>query len=303
MTDVTAPSGWYPDLHVPSVLRWWDGHTWTGHMAPAEARAASTATSRAMPIRVRPTPARVPELVPLSGPEHQVSGPEPQGNRGKGGKGQDFDAEAAALFEAMADSAVKERDDLRAELRDLSAQIPTMRHQRDEIRAEVRDLARQVPTMRQERDVLQTELRDLTGQLAALRRERDDLRTAVRDLAGEVPTLQRERDDLRNEVRGLAREVPTMRQERDVLRTELQDLTGKVPTLRQERDDLLAAAAPLRAEVADLRGSQEELLALRSEIQALRQRKAALDKSLAGPPKTAQKFGTGRAKGQRFHDS
>ncbi len=295
MTDVTAPSGWYPDLHVPSILRWWDGQTWTGHMARAEARVASTAPSTPTATRVRPAPARVPELVPLSGPE-------PGGNRGDSGK-PDLDAEAAALFEAMADPAVKERDDLRSELRDLTAQIPTLRRQRDEIRAEVRDLARQVPTMRQERDVLRTELRDLTGQLPALRRERDDLRTTVRDLAGEVPSLQRERDDLRAEVRDLARQVPTMRQERDALRTELRDLTGQVPTLRRERDDLLAAAGPLSAELSELRGSEEELLALRSEIQSLRQRKSALDKSLATPQKPAPKFRMGRTNSQRFHDS
>jgi uncharacterized coiled-coil DUF342 family protein len=94
-----------------------------------------------------------------------------------------------------------------------------------------------------------------------------------------------------------------LRQERDDLRTELGDVTGEVRSLRQERDDLLAAAVPLSAEVSDLCTKQDELIALRSEIQALRERKSWLDQSVAGIRGPGERFRSGRASNQRFHDS
>ncbi|MGA3146264.1 MAG: DUF2510 domain-containing protein [Acidimicrobiales bacterium] len=209
MADVRAPSGWYPDLQIPSILRWWDGQTWTGDLAPV---AAPVAPSAQMPTGVRPSPARVPELVPIPtpGPSHWSGDP--------GGK-RDLDEEAAELFQTLAEPGVMERDDLRSELRDLSA------------------------------------------------------------------------------------EVRSLRQERDDLRTELGDVTGEVRSLRQERDDLLAAAVPLSAEVSDLCTKQDELIALRSEIQALRERKSWLDQSVAGIRGPGERFRSGRASNQRFHDS
>jgi NTP pyrophosphatase (non-canonical NTP hydrolase) len=208
MADVRA-SGWYPDLQIPSLLRWWDGQTWTGDLAPVGAPAAS---STQMATRVRPSPARVPELLPVPASEPSRWSGDPGGKR-------DLDEEAAELFQAMAEPGVMERDDLRAELRDLTAQ------------------------------------------------------------------------------------VPTLKQERDDLRTELGDLTAQVPTLKQERDDLLAAAVPLSAEVSDLFTKQEELIALRSEIQALRERKSWLEQSVAGIRRPGEKFKSRRTNSQRFHDS
>ena len=188
MADVRAPSGWYPDLQIPSILRWWDGQTWTGDLAPV---AAPVAPSAQMPTGVRPSPARVPELVPIPtpGPSHWSGDP--------GGK-RDLDEEAAELFQTLAEPGVMERDDLRSELRDLSAEVRS---------------------------------------------------------------------------------------------------------LRQERDDLLAAAVPLSAEVSDLCTKQDELIALRSEIQALRERKSWLDQSVAGIRGPGERFRSGRASNQRFHDS
>lgn len=29
--SATIPAGWYPDPSGQAVLRWWDGHAWTGH--------------------------------------------------------------------------------------------------------------------------------------------------------------------------------------------------------------------------------------------------------------------------------
>ncbi|KQM81902.1 DUF2510 domain-containing protein [Agromyces sp. Leaf222] len=31
-----APAGWYPDPHGAPMRRWWDGYTWTDHVAPTE---------------------------------------------------------------------------------------------------------------------------------------------------------------------------------------------------------------------------------------------------------------------------
>jgi uncharacterized coiled-coil DUF342 family protein len=186
-----------------------------------------------MATRVRPSPARVPELLPVPASEPSRWSGDPGGKR-------DLDEEAAELFQAMAEPGVMERDDLRAELRDLTAQVPT------------------------------------------LKQERDDLRTELGDLTVQVPTLKQERDDLL---------------------TELGDLTVQVPTLKQERDDLLAAAVPLSAEVSDLFTKQEELIALRSEIQALRERKSWLEQSVAGIRRPGEKFKSRRTNSQRFHDS
>ena len=158
MADVSAPSGWYPDLQIPSLLRWWDGQTWTGHMAPVGAAATPRAASAPMATRVRPSPARVPELVP-------VSAPEPHHHGGRPGKKQDFDTEVAELFEAMAAQQVVERDQLRTELLDLTGQIPPLRQERDDLRTELSDLTGQIPGARQERDDLRTELSELRAQV------------------------------------------------------------------------------------------------------------------------------------------
>ena len=215
MADVRAPSGWYPDLQIPSILRWWDGQTWTGDLAPVGAPAAS---STQVPTRARPSPARVPELVPIPAPGPFQWGGDP-------GRKRDLDEEAAELFQTMAESGVRERDDLRTELADLTGQVPTLRQERDDLRTELADLTGQVPTLRQERDDLRTELADLTGQVPTLRRERDDLRTELADLTGQVPTLRRERDDLRTELADLTGQVPTLRR----------DATTCAPSLRISR--------------------------------------------------------------------
>ncbi|MFI6701483.1 DUF2510 domain-containing protein [Streptomyces sp. NPDC050509] len=43
---MTTPPGWYPDQHVPSTERWWDGTAWTAHTRPLGASPASSATAR-----------------------------------------------------------------------------------------------------------------------------------------------------------------------------------------------------------------------------------------------------------------
>jgi secreted trypsin-like serine protease len=31
MSRSLPPANWYPDRHVPGLLRWWDGRAWTAH--------------------------------------------------------------------------------------------------------------------------------------------------------------------------------------------------------------------------------------------------------------------------------
>jgi hypothetical protein len=95
-----------------------------------------------------------------------------------------------------------------------------------------------------------------------------------------APLLE-ERIELDAEWEWLQVQIPSLRRERDELQLELHGLRWEIPALRQERDELLAAAVPLSAEVRKLESKQEEMISLRSEIQALRGRKASLDKSIA----------------------
>lgn len=46
---MTTPADWYPDPNDPSLLRYWDGATWTEHTAPAPAVAATPPMAPAAP--------------------------------------------------------------------------------------------------------------------------------------------------------------------------------------------------------------------------------------------------------------
>lgn len=117
-------------------------------------------------------------------------------------------------------------------------------------------------------------------------------------------SLLEERIGLDAELVRLKLQIPSLRRERDELQLELNDLRCEVPALRQERDELLAAAVPLSAEVRTLESKQEEMVSLRSEIQALRVRKASLDKSLAEIRRPAGASRRSRLTDNRtFHDS
>jgi seryl-tRNA synthetase len=118
-----------------------------------------------------------------------------------------------------------------------------------------------------------------------------------------VPLVE-ERIGLDAEWVRLKAQIPSLRRERDELRLELNGLRGEIPVLTQQRDELLAAAVPLSAEVRELQSKQEEMISLRSEIQALRIRKASLDKSLAEIRRPAGTSRRSRLTDNRtFHDS
>jgi hypothetical protein len=60
--DPVTDPGWYPDPQDPRNLRWWDGSTWTGHVAnPATAPAPATpAPAPGSPFGTPPSPAAPP---------------------------------------------------------------------------------------------------------------------------------------------------------------------------------------------------------------------------------------------------
>lgn len=243
MADVSAPSGWYPDLQRPSVLRWWDGQTWTGHMTPVGAAAAPVTASAPTPTRVRASPARVPELVPISAPE-------PRHHGGRPGKKQDFDTEVAELFEAMAAQEVMERDQLRTELLDLTGQIPPLRTERDNLCSELLDLTSQIPAARHELEDLRTQLTHLTVEIPELREERDGLRAELTHLSVQVPALQRQRDDLLATAVPLSAEVSALQLQQEelmYLRSEIQALRRRKSSLEKSLDGTRRSAETSRS--------------------------------------------------------
>lgn len=166
MTDVTAPSSWYLDLQIPSILRRLDG-------------------------RVRPSPARVPELVPSAPPEPRHSGEE---ERELGG-------EVPQLFQAVEESALIERDELRIELVDLKRQIPALRLERDELRMELVDLNNQIPALRRERDELLAAGIPLIAEVTDLQSKQQQLIS----LRSEIQALRRRKSSLEKSITGLRR--------------------------------------------------------------------------------------------------
>jgi hypothetical protein len=111
------------------------------------------------------------------------------------------------------------------------------------------------------------------------------------------------RDQLQMECDDLSDRISTMRHERDQLQTQLRDLNSQVPTLSRERDELLAAVTPLRTELADLQTKDQELGELESEIRALRDQKASLDREIVSQLRTSTEGLRTPPNEYRFHDS
>ncbi len=174
MTDVTAPSVWYFDLQIPSILRRWDG-------------------------RFRPSPARVPELVPTLTPEPRPCGEDVQPLDGQ-----------VARYQAFVDPEVVERDNRRFELTVLRSQIAVLSRERDELRVELADLGRQIPTLRLERD-------ELVAAALALDAEVTDLQSKQQELIAlrsEIQTLRGRKSSLEKSLAGLRRSSETIRRDR-----------------------------------------------------------------------------------------
>lgn len=65
---MSAPADWYPDTQRPGQLRYWDGHAWTEHRAPAgeEATAKRVPPSRVAAASSSPA-TLVTDKIPLFG--------------------------------------------------------------------------------------------------------------------------------------------------------------------------------------------------------------------------------------------
>lgn len=155
MTDVAAPSSWYLDFQIPSILRRWDG-------------------------RVRPTPVRVPELALIPGPRQRSK------ISNFDGEWVDHssvnDAESLRIELVILESQVprlrQERNELRMELADLNDQIPTLRRERDELLAAAIPLSAEVTALQSK----QEELIPLRSEIHALRLRKSSLERSLAEL-------------------------------------------------------------------------------------------------------------------------
>jgi hypothetical protein len=200
MTETTASADMYPDFHIPKILRWWDGGPWTAFAASVEARAvsaraASAPTATRVRARVRPTPARIPELV--RGPSPRPGRPEAT-SAGR----PELEMEVARLRRRLADLGVTERDRLWMELADLNSQIPTMRSERHQLRTELAYLNNEIPTLGDERNGLLAEVTPLRAEVADLRSKQQELRT----LKSEIQALRHQKSSLDRELLAEIRE-------------------------------------------------------------------------------------------------
>jgi prefoldin subunit 5 len=168
MTDVVAPSSWYLDFQIPSILRRWDG-------------------------RVRPCPAQVPELGADAAPAPRHCGDE----------GREVCGEMAQPSQALVERGVIEPDEFSVELVEVKSQIPALRRERDELRMALGDLNSQIPALLHQRDELlatatslsaevsdlqskQRELIFLRSEIQALRKRKSSLEKSI--IAGRGPT-------------------------------------------------------------------------------------------------------------------
>jgi hypothetical protein len=184
MADPAAP-GWYPDLQIPKIIRWWDGNTWTALAAPVAAPTASTTISPPAPDPGKRPPARIPELVvrptrsPCVGEEAALGVHE-------------LTAERDQRRHTWSERGVTERDQLWMELVDLNSQIPAMRRQRDQLRTDLLELSSQIPTLSTERDDLLADVVPLRAEVTNLRLKQQELKS----LKEEIDGLRRQRSSL-----------------------------------------------------------------------------------------------------------
>jgi len=155
MTDVAAPSSWYLDFQIPSVLRRWDG-------------------------RVRPTPVRVPELALIPGPRKRNNSS--SFDREWVDHSSVNDAESLRIELVILEGRVPrlrhERDELQMELADLNDQIPALRRERDELLAGAVPLSAEVAALQSKHE----ELISLRSDIQALRLRKSSLERSLAEL-------------------------------------------------------------------------------------------------------------------------
>ncbi len=151
LTDVRAPSVWDFDIRIPGLIR------------------------RRSDDRLRPSPARVPELVP--------SAPTEPGCRGDEGPGLEGEVIRSQISEHLA---ATERDELGTELADLKKEISALRRERDELLAIARPLSAEVAELESK----QEELISLRTDIQVLRRRKSSLEKSLAAL-GRAPEIVR----------------------------------------------------------------------------------------------------------------
>lgn len=184
MAEPAAP-GWYPDLHIPKIIRWWDGNTWTALAAPVAAPTASTTIAPPAPTLDKRPPARIPELL-VSPP------PSPGHPDGRVVGTHQLTTERDQRRHTWSERGVTERDQLWMELVDLNSQIPAMRRQRDQLRTDLLELSSQIPTLSNERDELLADLEPLRSEVTDLRLKQEELTSLQEEING----LRRQRSAL-----------------------------------------------------------------------------------------------------------
>jgi chromosome segregation ATPase len=172
MTDVAAPSSWYLDFQIPSILRRWDGG-------------------------VRPSPAQVPELATSAAPDPRHCGDE---RRELGG-------EVAHLFQTSAEPGVIERDESRVELVEVKSQIPVLRRERDELRMALGDLNNEIPTLIHQRDELLATAVSLSTEVSGLQSKQRELIC----LRSEIQALRKRKSSLEKSITALRRPIEKIR--------------------------------------------------------------------------------------------
>ena len=138
LTDVRAPSVWDFDIQIPGLVRRSDD-------------------------RLRPSPARVPELAPNALTESRWRGDKPV-----------LEGEAIPS-QISEDSAATQREELATELADLKNQISGLRRERDELLAIARPLSAAVAELESKHEVVIS----LRTEIQALRRRKSSLERSL----------------------------------------------------------------------------------------------------------------------------
>jgi chromosome segregation ATPase len=172
MTDVVAPSNWFLDFQIPSILRRWDG-------------------------RVRPCPAPVPELAADAAPDPRHYGDEGREVSGQLAQGSQTLLEPGAIesdecsielleVKSQIPALTRERDELRMALGDLNSQIPALIHQRVELLATAVPLSAEVSDLQSK----QRELIFLRSEIQALRKRKSSLEKSITALRGPTEKIR-----------------------------------------------------------------------------------------------------------------
>lgn len=135
-----APSNWYPDPHNPSVLRWWDGQSWTEHVQPLSPQATPASSVGEQREEVR-------ELGPSGNKGREAGSRRKIGLFGARAAARDLTEENEALRKILDETGGLEIADLRLrtaeareELQQITDEIAAGRSELESLQAKVLDV-------------------------------------------------------------------------------------------------------------------------------------------------------------------